>query len=97
MPRSQSDCEIAYEQLLPDQQEAIGRILRSHPRLSEDFLAVMPEEIDEADQTLWLFEQAAVWPDILRGLDEDEQARYGRSGWHYINMPVISKTMTKRN
>lgn len=80
--------KIAFEQLLPEQQEAIGRIIRSHPRLAQDFLPAMPDSVEESDQTLWLFEQAAVWPDILRGLNDEEQARYGRSGWHYINLPV---------
>lgn len=84
--------EIAYGLMLPEQRENVARILRQHPRFTEDFAAHMPEKISESSdevQALWIFQQASIWPDILRGLDEEFRIRFGRSNWHYINMPIF--------
>jgi hypothetical protein len=83
--------EIAYERLLPEQQDYVVRILRSHPRFNEDFAAHMPEAVadgSDAELANWIFQQASIWPDILRDIEENERAKYHRSSWHYINMPV---------
>jgi hypothetical protein len=83
--------EIAYGLLLPEQQDYVSRILRAHPRFREDFAGHMPENIENgthAEQANWIFQQASIWPDILRDIDEDERAKYHRGNWHYINLPV---------
>ena len=77
--------------MLPEQQEFVTRILLAHPRFAEDFESHMPREVLDASnavQASWIFGRASIWPDILRGLDEDDRALYNRSSWHYINMPI---------
>ena len=52
----------------------------------------MPDGLaDSSDsvQALWNFQQASIWPDLLRGLEEKEQVKFGPAIWHYINMPVF--------
>jgi hypothetical protein len=83
--------EIAYGLMLPEQQENVARILRAHPRFADDFETHMPAGVaaaSEAEQASWIFGQASIWPDFLRGLDEDDRALYNRSSWHYINVPI---------
>jgi hypothetical protein len=83
--------KIAYELLTPEQQQYANKILTAHPRFDEDFLDAMPDEIASGTQTeknLWLFEQASIWSDIAGGFEDDNRAKFNRSTWHYINMPI---------
>lgn len=63
-------------------------ILRQHPRFDQDFLAAMPEGIQQADtpvQERWLFGQAAIWPDTARSFTGADQMRYNHPEWHWID------------
>lgn len=79
---------IALEQLDDEQREYWRSVLAQHPRFEQDFVAQMPDFVREADraaQTQWLLGQAAIWPDLARGLPEAERARYNRPNWHWID------------
>lgn len=83
--------EIAFDLLLPGQQADVDRILRAHPRFKEDFAAHMPEGLTESSdviQAQWIFEQAAVWPDMTRDMNDEDKASFHRGSWHYINLPI---------
>ena len=82
---------IAFNLLGAEQRQQVAAVLRAHPRFRKDFAAAMPEEIatgDEAGKTLWLFERASIWPDLVANFSEAVQTRYLRGTWHYINWPV---------
>jgi len=79
---------IAYRQLTPDQQAKIVAILKNHPRWDEDFKSKMPAELTtEAEQNEWVFQQAAVWPDMARGFNGADR-KFNHPTWHYINLPI---------
>jgi hypothetical protein len=75
---------IAFRQLTASQQQKIIAILKSHPRFQKDFKGKMPDGVDEIE---WLFQQAAVWPDLAKGLAPDLKAKYSRPNWHFIDLP----------
>lgn len=80
---------IAFRQLTGAEQAKIVAILRRHPRFTEDFTDAMPDDMrgaDEAMQNEWLFQQAAIWPDLIRGGPPEKQA-FNRGEWHYVNVP----------
>jgi hypothetical protein len=82
---------IAFRQLTPAEQGKVVAILKRHPRFSEDFAEQMPDDIrtaDEATQNEWLFQQAAVWADLVRSGPPEKQA-FNRGEWHYVNLPVF--------
>jgi hypothetical protein len=81
---------IAFRQLTPAEQAKIVAMLKRHPRFIEDFADQMPEEVrgaDEATQNEWLFQQAAVWPDMVRSGPPETRA-FNRGEWHYVNLPI---------
>lgn len=75
---------IAFRQLTPAQQDKIVAILKSHPRFPEDFTAKMPTGVEEKE---WVFQQAAVWPDLARGLPSALKSKFSRPNWHFIDLP----------
>jgi len=76
---------IAFRQLTPAEREKIVAILKAHPRFAEDYAANLPAELTEAaDQQEWHFQQAAVWPDYIRGYPEDLKPIYHHGFWHWI-------------
>src|SRR5262245_27345845 len=82
---------IAFRQLSPDQQSKAVAMLKRHPRFAQDFAEQMPEEVrsgEEAVQNEWIFQQAAVWSDLIRSGPADKTA-FSRPEWHYINGPVF--------
>ncbi len=82
---------IAFRQLTPQEQAKAAGMLKRHPRFAQDFAEQMPEEVrrgDEAVQNEWIFQQAAVWPDLIRSGPADKTA-FSRPEWHYINGPVF--------
>jgi hypothetical protein len=84
--------EIAWQKLDSSQRQAIVAILRNHPRFDEDFESKMPEQIASqgaAAQDHWIFCQAAVWPDIVRGISQPAMDLFHRPRWHYINLPIF--------
>jgi hypothetical protein len=78
--------DIAWEQLTPERRTEIVDILRRHPRFDEDFAKQMPADVDE---DRWIFQQAAVWPDIARGFKGEDLKTYNRPTWHYVNFPLF--------
>jgi hypothetical protein len=80
---------IAFHQLTSEQQAKIVAILKNHPRWQEDFESKMPAELTSEDErNEWIFQQAAVWPDITRGFQGDTRKEFTRGPWHYIDIPM---------
>jgi hypothetical protein len=80
---------IAFRQLTRAEQERVVAILKRHPRFTPDFAEPMPEEIRAAGaaaQDEWLFQQAGVWPDTIRG-GPPERTAFHRPTWHYVDLP----------
>jgi hypothetical protein len=49
----------------------------------------MPAELTTDDElNEWIFQQAAVWPDIARGFEGEAREKYTRGPWHYIDLPT---------
>ncbi|MGC6441028.1 MAG: S1/P1 nuclease [Rubripirellula sp.] len=69
---------MAYEQLEPDEQAELIRILKHHPRFEQDF--TIPESIKGDQEAIhrWWIGQAGYWPDLIRGNE-----KYDRPTWHY--------------
>ena len=81
---------IAFRKLSPATQNRLAALLKNHPRYAEDFDYFMPPTVkagDEAMRNEWLLQQAAIWPDMARGLPEEMKARYNHPTWHYIDIP----------
>jgi len=77
---------IAFSRLTEDQRAKVIAILREHPRFEQDF-AAPPGLADDAARGEWLFQQAAIWPDIARGFRGADLAEYHHATWHYLNLP----------
>jgi hypothetical protein len=77
---------IAFRQLTPEQQQKVADILRKHPRFDQDFKAKMPEGLSDEEQNEFIFQQAAIWPDMARGF-RGEDAKYNHPTWHYLDIP----------
>ena len=78
---------ICYRRLPAEKRIAFVKILKQHPRYHQDFFGRMPEGIksgDEEQMGEWLFQQAALWPDMIQSDGE-----YGRRTWHYYNGPLF--------
>lgn len=83
---------LAWDRLSGPQREQLVAILSAHPRFEEDFRASMPEPVqreDTAAQQRWLFGQAAVWPDVARGLPDSIRDQYNRPDWHWIDGALV--------
>jgi hypothetical protein len=80
---------VAYRQLTSDEQNKVIDILSRHPRYRPDFKDAMDEGLRDSDEAEWIFQQAAVWPDLARGLPDRPRKMYHRPMWHFINMPVF--------
>lgn len=80
---------IAFRQLSVGQQAKVAAMLERHPRFAQDFVEPMPEDVrngDEAAKNEWAFQQAAVWPDLVRSGPPEKRA-FNRGEWHYVNVP----------
>lgn len=83
---------IAYRRLTPEQRQKVIAILEHHPRFQQDFRSKMPSAIREGSldsRQEWLFQQAAIWPDLAKRFPTNEKKRFSRPVWHYINRPVF--------
>ena len=79
---------VAYLNLSPDTRQLMSQLLSDHPRYQEDFLQQMPASVaaqSESAQLPWLLSQAAIWPDLVRRLPEDEREKYNHPNWHWID------------
>ncbi|HEY2414370.1 MAG TPA: S1/P1 nuclease [Pirellulaceae bacterium] len=82
---------IAFQRLTAEEQGKVVAALRRHPRFAQDFAEAMPAEIQNANETTqneWFFQQAAVWPDMIRSGSPERKA-FGRGEWHYVNVPLF--------
>lgn len=80
---------IVYRQLSESERATLLDILKQHPRYSQDFEDAMPNDVrhdDEDMQAEWLFQQAAIWPDVVKSGTAERRA-FNRPGWHYVNVP----------
>jgi len=79
---------VAYQNLTPAQREYWRETLQHHPRFASDFEQAMPADIratSRDQQTRWLLGQAAVWPDLARGLPDALRPHYNQPNWHWID------------
>lgn len=79
---------VALRYLDANTRASLRTLLEQHPRYDQDFRAAMPAELATAEpgeQLDWLLGQAAYWPDIARGFNDSERAKYSRPSWHYID------------
>jgi hypothetical protein len=91
--------EVAWQQLTPERRQEIVDTLKRHPRFGEDFIQRLPKDMAEADQTTqdrWVFWQAAVWPDVARGIRGADRRLYDRPTWHYVNGPIYLDSSDKQ-
>lgn len=89
---------IVFRQMNARQRSRFVEMLQQHPRFNLDFMENMPTEIEAADTSTrqeWLFQQAAIWPDMVRGGDSARRA-YHRGRWHYINRPFFLRSDDER-
>ena len=78
---------IAFRQLTAPQQSRLVRLLEQHPRFQEDFQKHIPADLSPEDRPEWIFQQAALWPDLARGIPEEVRSAFHHPTWHYINRP----------
>lgn len=83
---------LAFHQLSHTQRKTLLAWLQQHPRWQSDFLGKLPPDIpreqpDGLDE--WLFQHAAVWPDLTGGIPQDQRDRFHRPTWHYVNYPLF--------
>ncbi|MDO8273518.1 MAG: S1/P1 nuclease [Gammaproteobacteria bacterium] len=75
--------------ILPQETRAeLQRLLEQHPRYQEDFLDQMPANVlaaSDTEKARWTLGQAAIWPDMARGLGGDALIRYNRPNWHWVD------------
>jgi hypothetical protein len=79
---------VVWEILAPERRAELLALLESHPRYQQDFVEQMPLTVlvgSDEEKLRWTLGQAAVWPDVARGLSEEERIRYDRPTWHYID------------
>ncbi|HZN34219.1 MAG TPA: S1/P1 nuclease [Pirellulaceae bacterium] len=88
---------LAFRQLSAADQGRVVAILQRHPRFTPDFADEMPPEVkagDEAMQNEWLFQQAGIWADIVRG-GPPERTAFHRPTWHYVDLPHFLNDTTR--
>src|SRR5262249_54103124 len=74
---------LAWDQLNPEQRQAVSQILRAHPQY--DILLI--GKPDNFDADLYVFMRAACWPDMVRSGDSAMHDEH-RPFWHFINFPI---------
>ena len=86
--------EIAWQQLDGATRAHYVDLLKHHSRF-EDLTKIMPDSVRNGTDEMkdhWIFLEASVWPDTVRGLKGAERAKYHRSTWHYVNFPTYNHT-----
>ncbi|MFO0819991.1 MAG: S1/P1 nuclease [Pirellulales bacterium] len=83
---------VAFQRLSPADRATLVAILQSHPRFRSDFRNSMPAGILNGpieDRQEWIFQQAAIWPDLARDFSGAAKTRFHRGNWHFINQPFF--------
>jgi len=79
---------VVWESLPLERRAQLLTLLESHPRYHQDFVEQMPLTVmvgSDEEKLRWTLGQAAVWPDVARGLSEEDRIRYDRPSWHYVD------------
>ncbi len=79
---------VVWESLSLERRAELIGLLEAHPRYQQDFVEQMPLTVmvgSDEEKLRWTLGQAAVWPDLVRGLDEEERIRHDRPQWPYID------------
>lgn len=79
---------VVWESLSLERRAELITLLEAHPRYQQDFVEQMPLTVmvgSDEEKLRWTLGQAAVWPDLVRGLGEEERIRFDRPTWHYID------------
>lgn len=90
---------IAFARLSSNERAKIVASLKSHPRFLTDFTERMPSEIasgGEEAKNEWVFQQAAVWPDLVRPPGPPDRTVFHRPQWHFVNIPVFLDDLSRR-
>ena len=74
---------ICYRQMTEAQRNAVVEILKKHPRFDFDFK--IPQFVQAGEEGEWLFQQAAIWPDIVKS-GHPARTAFDRRRWHYVNV-----------
>jgi len=80
---------IVYDELSGVDRTALLGLLKEHPRFKEDLLAQAPAGRDQGAVERWVFMRAACWPDLARTFHGEDQQKYSRPQWHFIDWPVF--------
>lgn len=70
---------MAFQRLDPAVRLSISNKIRKHPRWKQDFESRMPDIVktgDEQIQAEWIFQQAAIWPDLAAHLPAEDRHYY---------------------
>jgi S1/P1 Nuclease len=78
---------VAFRKLSLEKTTKVIALLKKHPRYAEDFAAKVPAELKEGDSGEWIMQQAAIWPDLAKGLQGGLKVQYSHGSWHYIDLP----------
>ena len=50
----------------------------------------MPDDlVNDDERNEWIFQQAAIWPDIARSFKDEARKEFTRGPWHYIDLPIF--------
>lgn len=75
---------MAWRTMSAETRSQIAELLRQHPRIGQEFrIPSSVSQLGTAAENEWLFAQATIWPDLIRGIDQ-----YDRPTWHYIDLPL---------
>ena len=78
---------IAFRRLTAGEQASVVALLKNHPRFADEFEKKLPDGLDATETNDWMFQQAAVFPDIARSYKGRLQKQFSHPVWHYINVP----------
>jgi len=78
--------DIAWAELDGTSRKEIVATLRRHPRFDQDFAKQLTSD---AEEDRWIFQQAAVSPDLARGFKGEDRSIYDHPTWHYVNFPLF--------
>ena len=82
---------IAYRNLSPDVRAKVDTILQEHPKYDEWRAAAEKVSNDEEIISLYVFMQAATWPDDIRRSGNP----YDHPNWHFVDYPFTPPTKAR--
>jgi hypothetical protein len=73
---------MAYRKLTPACKLQVDNVLQTHPEYAQ-----WSKDLTDVDQDLYVFMQAATWPDAIR--TDARYRKYNHPEWHYVDYPLI--------